>query len=38
MKRAKPLILLLVLAGVGYATYYYLGRPPTADEMAPYVT
>ncbi len=38
MKRAKPLILLLVLAGVGYATYYYLGRPPTELVLTGIVT
>ena len=38
MKRAKPLILLLVLAGVGYATYYYMGRPPTELVLTGIVT
>ncbi len=38
MKRAKPLLLLLVLAGVGYAVYYYLGRPPTELVLTGIVT
>ena len=38
MKRAKPLLILLVLAGLGYGAYYYLGRPPTELVLTGIVT
>jgi multidrug resistance efflux pump len=38
MKRAKPLLMLLVLAGLGYGAYYYLGRPPTELVLTGIVT
>ena len=38
MKRAKPLIILLVLAGLGYGAYYYVGRPPTELVLTGIVT
>src|SRR5437868_14560279 len=38
MKRLRPLVLLLVLAGIGYAAYYYMGRPPTELVLTGIVT
>src|SRR5471032_351258 len=38
MKRAKPLLILLVLAGLGYGAYYYLNRPPTELVLTGIVT
>jgi multidrug resistance efflux pump len=38
MKRVKPLLGLLVLAGLGYGAYYYLGRPPTELVLTGIVT
>ena len=38
MKRAKPLLTLLVLAGLGYGAYYYLSRPPTELVLTGIVT
>src|ERR1051326_5721575 len=38
MKRLRPLIILLVLAGLGYAAYRYLGRPPSELVLTGIVT
>jgi len=38
MKRLRPLLLLLVLAGLGYAAYRYMGRPPTELVLTGIVT
>ncbi|HXD73390.1 MAG TPA: HlyD family efflux transporter periplasmic adaptor subunit [Vicinamibacterales bacterium] len=38
MKRLRPLLLLLVLGGLGYAAYYYYGRPPTELTLTGIVT
>jgi HlyD family secretion protein len=38
MKRLRPLLILLVLAGAGYAAYRYLGRPPRELVLTGIVT
>jgi HlyD family secretion protein len=38
MKRLRPLLILLVLAGLGYAAYRYLGRPPSELVLTGIVT
>src|SRR3954470_8792226 len=38
MKRLRPLLILLVLGGLGYAAYRYLGRPPTELVLTGIVT
>jgi len=38
MKRLRPLIVLLVLAGAGVGAYYYLGRPPSELVLTGIVT
>ena len=38
MKRLRPLLILLVLAGLGYGAYYYMGRPPTELVLTGIVT
>src|SRR5215467_7358782 len=38
MKRLRPLLILLVLAGLVYAAYYYLGRPPRELVLTGIVT
>jgi multidrug resistance efflux pump len=38
MKRLRPLLILLVLGGLGYGAYYYMGRPPTELTLTGIVT
>ena len=38
MKRVKLLLILIVVAGLGYGAYYYLGRPPTELVLTGIVT
>ncbi len=38
MKRLRPLLVLAVLAGLIYAAYYYMGRPPTELVLTGIVT
>src|SRR5947207_984008 len=38
MKRLRPLLVLLVLGGLGYGAYYYMGRPPTELTLTGIVT
>jgi HlyD family secretion protein len=38
MKRLRPLLILIVLGGLGYAAYRYLGRPPTELVLTGIVT
>jgi multidrug resistance efflux pump len=38
MKRLRPLLVLLVLGALGYAAYYYMGRPPTELVLTGIVT
>ena len=38
MKRLRPLLILLVVAGLGYAAYYYMGRPPSELVLTGIVT
>src|SRR5712691_2233274 len=38
MKRLRPLLILLVLAGLIYGAYYYMGRPPTELVLTGIVT
>ncbi len=38
MKRLRPLFLLLILIGVGYAAYTYFGRPPSELTLTGIVT
>ena len=38
MKRLRPLLILLVLAGLAYGAYYYLGRPPSELVLTGIVT
>jgi len=38
MKRLRPLLILLVLGGLGYGAYYYMGRPPTELVLTGIVT
>jgi HlyD family secretion protein len=38
MKRLRPLLILLVLGLLGYAAYYYMGRPPTELVLTGIVT
>jgi HlyD family secretion protein len=38
MKRFRPLLILLVLAGIAYGAYYYLGRPPSELVLTGIVT
>src|SRR3979409_646890 len=38
MKRLRPLLILLVLGGLGYGAYYSLGRPPTELVLTGIVT
>ena len=38
MKRLRPLLILLVLGGLSYGAYYYLGRPPTELVLTGIVT
>jgi HlyD family secretion protein len=38
MKRLRPLIILLVIAGAAYGLYYYMGRPPSELVLTGIVT
>jgi len=38
MKRLRPLLVLLVLGGIGYGAYYYMGRPPSELTLTGIVT
>jgi multidrug resistance efflux pump len=38
MKRLRPLLILLIIAGLGYGAYYYLGRPPSELVLTGIVT
>ena len=38
MKRLRPLLVLLVLGGIGYGAYYYTSRPPTELTLTGIVT
>src|SRR5215831_16351182 len=38
MKRLRPLLILLVIAGLAYGAYYYLGRPPSELVLTGIVT
>ena len=38
MKRLRPLFILIILVGVGYGAYYYLGRPPNELTLTGIVT
>src|SRR5215467_367888 len=38
MKRLRPLLILLVLAGLAYGAYYYMGRPPSELVLTGIVT
>src|SRR5438128_1200708 len=38
MKRLRPLLVLLVVAGLGYGAYYYANRPPSLLVLTGIVT
>src|SRR5262245_64970830 len=38
MKRLRPLLVLLIVGGVGYAAYAYMNRPPTSLTLTGIVT
>jgi len=38
MKRLRPLLILLIIAGLGYGAYYYMGRPPSELVLTGIVT
>src|SRR5215470_16139438 len=38
MKRLRPLIILLIIAGASYGLYYYMGRPPSELVLTGIVT
>ena len=38
MKRLRPLLILIVLGGIGYGAYYYTSRPPTELTLTGIVT
>src|ERR1043166_2017832 len=38
MKRLRPILILIILIGVGYAAYSYLGRPPSELTLTGIVT
>ena len=38
MKKVRPLLILLLLAGLGYGAYYYTSRPPSSLTLTGIVT